>query len=178
MSLNFLNIIAKHHQEWIGIINSFGSVNCAEDLVQEGYIKMQKCYGEKELIKDGEPNRTLIWFVLRSVFIDYHRQRKKIDKVSLGDKFQIEDEPSDDGFEQAYDELIYKINKEKQNWHWYDRKIFDLYTGTDMSLRDMEKQIGINYKSIWLTVKNCEEKLKEAVGEDYIDFCNGDYDKI
>tara|TARA_R110000787_G_scaffold42097_1_gene103510 strand:+ start:1928 stop:2068 length:141 start_codon:yes stop_codon:yes gene_type:complete len=35
---DWLNIVARQHEDWIKIVNSFGEFNYAEDIVQEAYI--------------------------------------------------------------------------------------------------------------------------------------------
>lgn len=175
MSHNVLDILGRHHQEWIELINSFGKCDNAEDLVQDAYIKIDKYCTEDKAIKDGEPNRAYLWFVFRSV---YYQSHQKTPEIKLGEGFQVEYEEEVNDFERAFDEILYKINKEKTSWHWYDVKLFDLYTKSDMSMRDISSETGISLSSIFQTLKNCKTKLKKAIGEDYQDFINGDYDKI
>jgi hypothetical protein len=45
-------------------------------------------------------------------------------------------------------------------------------------MRDIAKDSGISLTSIFNTLKNCKERLKEGVGEDYEDFSNNDFDLI
>jgi len=175
----FLDVVASRHEDLLRMINTFGKVSCAEDLVQEAYIRMDKyCTRDNVVNKDGTANMTYIWFVLRSVFNDYHNQRKKIDKVGIGECFTIKDTIEDEGFEDAYDEILHKINKEKTNWDWYEVKLFDLYTKSDMSMRDIARETTISLSSIFNTIKTCKTRLRNAVGEDWEDFLNGEYDKI
>ena len=46
------------------------------------------------------------------------------------------------------------------------------------SIRKIAKETGISVKSIWVTLKNCKEKIKLVVGEDWEDFRNMDYEHI
>jgi predicted DNA-binding protein YlxM (UPF0122 family) len=64
------------------------------------------------------------------------------------------------------------------NWHWYDSMLFKVYKEGNASMRDIAKDSGISLTSIFNTLKNCKERLKEEVGEDYTDFTNQDYDLI
>lgn len=176
MKHEFLDIIAEYHEDWLRIVNSFGQVNCAEDLVQEAYLKMDKYCTKDKVIKNDKPNKTYIWYVLKSVFLDYENAKNKVIKTEL--KNNLSYDCQDENFESAFDEILYKINKEKSTWTWYDVQLFDLYTKSDMSMRDIEKATTISLRSIYTTIKNCKERLRAAIGEDYQDFLNGDYDKI
>jgi hypothetical protein len=71
-----------------------------------------------------------------------------------------------------------KVNSEINNWHWYDKMLFELYKDTGKSMRDIESDTGISLSSIFCTLKNCKESLKENVKEDYEDFINKDYELI
>jgi predicted DNA-binding protein YlxM (UPF0122 family) len=71
-----------------------------------------------------------------------------------------------------------KIEQEKVNWHWYDRQLFDIYMNTNKSMRKLSQETKISTDSIFNTIKKCKKKLEKAVGEDYIDFLNQDYERI
>jgi hypothetical protein len=71
-----------------------------------------------------------------------------------------------------------EFNEEMDNWHWYDSMLFKVYKEGNASMRDIAKDSGISLTSIFNTLKNCKERLKEGVGEDYEDFSNNDFDLI
>jgi hypothetical protein len=61
--LEWLNKVAKHHKEWVKIVNSFGEYFFAEDIVQETYIMLMKWSSEEKLFKDEQINKGI--YVLR-----------------------------------------------------------------------------------------------------------------
>ena len=162
--------ISERHQDWIDIVKTFGGGAYSEDIVQEMYLKIHNL--------DKEVNHSYVWLTLRSIFYDVTRVKSKVDEVSIGDKFQVYQELQEQGFEDAYEELTYRVNKEIKSWCHYDQKLFKLYTQTDMSLRDIHKGTNISLTSIFNTIKNCKARMKAAIGEDYEDLINGDYDKL
>ena len=56
--------------------------------------------------------------------------------------------------------------------------LFDLYRNTNMSMREIESATKISLRSIFCTIKNCKDRLKENVHEDYLDYVNEDYELI
>ena len=175
--MELLTKLAELHEDWIRMVRSFGETNCAEDLVQEMYLRIHK-YGTMELTEEGEVCKPYVWFVLKNIHTDYHKQRKRIEKVSLGDEFQIQYTPPAEGYEEAFEEFTYRMNKEIKSWCSYDQKMFSLYVNSNMSMRDINKATEISLTSIFNTIKNCKDRLKMAVGEDFEDIIHGDYDKM
>jgi len=175
--MEWLKKVAEHHDYWLKVVNSFGYTSCAEDLVQEMYLRLYK-YGTMELKENGEVDKTYIWVVLKNIHTDYHKQRKKIEKISIGDGFEIEDDIIEFGFEEANEELTYKMNSEIKSWHHYDQMLFRIYIGNDWSMQELAEKTKISKSSIFNTIKNCKKRLFDAIGEDYQDLMNGDYDKI
>ena len=80
---NWLSIVAKHHNEWIKVINSFGEYDYAEDIVQEMYIALHKYAKPEKIIKDGEVSKGYVFFTLRSLYYQYYNAKNKITKVSI-----------------------------------------------------------------------------------------------
>ena len=70
------------------------------------------------------------------------------------------------------------IDDELENWHWYDRKLFKLYRDTDMSMRDISSETNISLISIFHSIKNYKEILKEKFQKDYTDYIENDYNQI
>ena len=61
----WLEQVAEHHKEWVGIINKFGEYDYAEDIVQESYIALIK-YANAEKIIDasGKVRKGYMFFTL------------------------------------------------------------------------------------------------------------------
>jgi predicted DNA-binding protein YlxM (UPF0122 family) len=179
-SNKWLAIVAKDHKEWIKIVKSLGEYDYAEDIVQESYIALSKYSSYDKIIRNGSVNRGYMYFTLRSLTFQFYNKKRKINKVSLdNEKYSIEI-PSQDNFDdkEAFEKVCNLIDQETNSWHWYDKKLFDLYKNTDLSIRKIAAETKISWVSIFNTLKNCKQKIKDKHLEDYEDYKNEDYDKI
>jgi len=177
MNADWLKYIAKHHKEWVNIVRSWGEVEYCEDIVQEMYIKLLKYTTKEKIVKNGNVNKSYVWFTLRSIFLSAIKERNKIDKVRIGDGVEIEyvcelEESI------AYSRMLGKIDKELDSWSWYDKHLFKLYSSSDDSIRDIAERSHISITSIFHTLKHCKQRIKDNVSEDYEDFKNQDYERI
>ena len=82
-SLEWLRIVAKQHDEWVKIVNSFGEYNYAEDIVQEGYLALIKYAKPENIIKDNKMTRGYMYFTLRSIYYQYYNKKRKVKKISI-----------------------------------------------------------------------------------------------
>ena len=157
---------------------SFGEVAYAEDIVQEMYIRIHDSNaGEKCIINDS-PNRAFIWVILKNTFLTYQKEKNKQVKVDINEIRNLSYEEEDVRKHETYDIIRQNINKEIQKWHPYDQQLFNIYSTSTDSMRDISKGANISLSSIFNTIKNCKKRLRDAVGEDYEDYINGDYDYI
>ena len=175
--MSWIDKVAKHHKEYIKTIESFGEDFYAEDLVQEMYIRFLTKNKEQQVMNKGEVNRYYVYLTLRSLFVDFYRQKSKIVKVDLNNVLTLEQVDTLEEHE-AFGELLKRVNEETKRWEWYDKMLFDLYRNTNMSMREIEQATSISLRSIFCTIKNCKERLKENVGEDYEDLKNRDFELI
>lgn len=178
--VDWLNIVAAQHKDWIKIVEGFGERNYQEDIVQEAYINLVKYAEPYRIIKDGKIVRGYMYFTLRNIWLQYLRSKKKITKISIDDEDNLYQLPQVDNLEEQ--EAFYKICKAiddiSDDWDWYDRKLFKLYRDTDLSIRKIAKETNISWVSIFNTLKNCKNEIKEKLNEDYEDYKNEDYDRI
>tara|TARA_R110002012_G_scaffold125573_2_gene277168 strand:+ start:1179 stop:1724 length:546 start_codon:yes stop_codon:yes gene_type:complete len=174
----WLALVAKEHKEWIKIVRSLGELDYAEDIVQEAYIALSKYSSKEKIIRNGLVNRGYMYFTLRSLTFQFYNKKRKINKVSL-DNYNLEI-PSQDNLEdkEAFEKLCNLIDQETENWHWYNKKLFNLYKDTDLSIRKIAAETKISWVSIFNTLKNCKQKIKDKHLEDWQDYKNEDYDKI
>jgi RNA polymerase sigma factor (sigma-70 family) len=163
-----LEQLAKHHREWTKIVQSFGSKE-PEDVVQDMYVRISQIEQCKWIGSNGI-NRAYIWITLRNIFLTSVKKQDIIYEELIQDDEQEQNE--------AFEKLIKIINFEVDKWQEYDKLLFRTYIKTGMSLRDIAQQSHISLRSIFDTVKKCKDRLKDAVGEDYEDYKNLDYDKI
>ena len=158
---------------------SFGAEDYAEDIVQEMYIRLNKYVDEPERImyKD-EPNKLFVWVTLRNMVRNFQNKKKVViysgDMVEYDKEEDVYDMVEAEGFEK----LIDKIWESTNELHWYDKKMFEIYHTTDMSMRDIEKETKISLYSIFDTLKKTKEYVKEKHYEDFQDYENGQSDLI
>tara|TARA_R110001592_G_scaffold258294_2_gene522110 strand:- start:2200 stop:2814 length:615 start_codon:yes stop_codon:yes gene_type:complete len=204
--MNLLKIVCKYHKEWIEIVERLGGGLYSEDIVQEAYIKIVKYnYGSK-IVNKGKVSKGYMYFVLRSIFINYIKQANKVRKVNIDMLYNISgktwflDESNNNHNtrnlinktkeiqqdvvcediirERAYGRICDKIDKELESWHWYDKKIFEVYRDTPLTIRGMAKETKISTVNIFHTLKKGKIIINKKFAEDYEDFKNEDYDLI
>ena len=202
--MEWLQKVCDEHKLWLKIMHQFGAKEFSEDYVQDMYIRIAERSSKDKCIKNGKVNKSYIFFVLRNTYINnLRKQRGNNEKGYIkyvyfnpdilkyeenfyigGKKYSgeiLESENTEIQLKEikeekeAYDILLYKIHKEMKTWYWYDVMLFSIYVFQDVSIRKLEKESGISYFSIFHTLKNCKERLKLAIGEDWQDFKNLDY---
>jgi len=188
---NWLEEIAKYHENWIKIARKFGAGSYSEDVVQEMYLKVHKYADEKKTIVNGKVNSRYIYLVLYSISIEFVRQKDKIYKIQIEEFYKDKDfaEIIDEDLkkltskdeldrEEAYSRLCNKMDNELENWHFYDVGIFKIYRDTNLSIRGMAKDTKISFVNIFHTLKKGKKIMREKFGEDCEDYKNKDYDLI
>mgnify|MGYP003630390729 FL=1 len=186
MSVEILNILSKRHKEWIKMAKSFNlSDNDANEIVQEMYLRLYNYTKsiDKIMYNKEEVNTFYIYITLRNLFYskftNYGKPKNK--KMILfsdidEDKFNsLINQMVDDN--QEYDDNIKKkINLEQlcdkidsiiEDWYWYDKKLTKLYFNTKMSMRDISKETKISLSSIFNTLTNAKEKIRNETKEEY-----------
>lgn len=162
--------VAKHHKEWVEVIYKLGETDYAEDIVQESYVALIKYADAKKLIdENGKVRKGYMFFTLRSLYYQFYNKKKKVNKVSFDEQWEIFDDSNLDEHE-AYNDICLMIDKELETWHWYDRKLFKLYRDSDMSMRDISKETNISLISIFHSIKNYKEILNSKFEQDYKDY--------
>ena len=168
--MNWITKIYRYHKEWIAMTESLGGGLYSEDIVQEAYIKLDKYNCEHKIIKNGKVSKGYMYFVLRSIFITYIKQSNKVRKVNIDAVVKLNYSKESSSYncnikelkekfgeihqkgisediirERAYGRICDKIDKEINTWHWYDKKIFELYRDTPLSIRGMAKETDISF---------------------------------
>ena len=176
----WLEIVAEQHDTWIGIVNGFGEYNYAEDIVQESYIALTKYADPNKIIKDGKVSRGYMFFTLRSLYYQYYNKKKKVQKISIDNDEVFLQIPHTDNMEEqeAFHKICLLVDDVADKWTWYDKKMWKLYSQTDMSIRKLAAETTISWVSIFNTLKNLKQDLKDKLQEDYIDLKNEDYERI
>jgi len=65
-------------------------------------------------------------------------------------------------YDHEIDEAYYRTMEIIDGLHWYDRELFLLYR-QEGSFRNVEKRVGINYQSVYNTVKKVKKHIKEQL---------------
>jgi len=174
----FLIDLVEHHKEWVKIVHGFGEYFYTEDIVQEMYLKLSKHEDTERFYRNGKLYKGFIWITLRNMFVDFQKSKLRLEKVSITEAFQLKDETESYEKTNAKNLIDVKINYVVDGWHWYDKMLFNLYRETGLSYRQIEKETGISFKSVYSTIKNCKKSLKHELGECYQDYINQDYELI
>jgi len=177
--MKWINQVAKYHEDYLRMVRSFGEEFMAEDIVQEMYIKIMKHGDPERLVNDkGDVNMSYIFLIIRCIVYDLQKEQKKLQKVSdeVLKNMGVEYDYISKG--EAEYELEIKINEEMDTWEYFDRRLFQLYRDSGMSMRKIASETRISTKTIFYSIKKSKERLREKCAEDYEDYINEDYELI
>lgn len=176
----WLELVARQHDDWIAIVRSFGEYNYCEDIVQEAYICLIKYATPEKIIKDNKVSRGYMFFTLRSLYYQYYNKKKKISKVRIDNDENYLQIPHEDNIEEneAFNKICELVDGVADDWNWYDRKLWKLYSQTDMSMRKLAAETKISWVSIYNSLKHLKQDLRNKLQEDYEDFKLKDYERI
>ena len=157
-----LEILSKHDNDWRRILHSFGKCDHVDDIVQEFYLKV---YNNKvtKVITNGKPNKVYCWVILRHLYFDHFKARREhIDIDTLRNVVEEDHMELKENWEKIYD----TEESVKKSFHWFDKMLWELYTTTPLSMRDIEKQSKISLKTIFNTLKHCREQINEQLWQE------------
>ena len=187
MSNKIIHILSERHNEWIKMAKSFGlSDDDANEIVQEMYLRLYDYTRdvEKIMYNENEVNTFYIYITLRNL---YYSGFTNYGKTNKNKKMILFSEIESDTFnrlisriaedsDEINDEIMKKINLDVlcdkiddviEDWYWYDKKLTKLYLNTDMSMRDISKETKISLSSIFNTLTNAKEKIRQKVQDEY-----------
>ncbi len=173
---HWIELIHKHHKEWVGIARVLGSKH-PEDTVQESYYRLLKYGDPSKFIQKDKVHRGYMFFVIRNVFNDEYKKSKRMPKDDNMKVFKKLNENELEK-EKAFWRLCQKMDKELESLHWYDKKIFEIYRDSGMSIRKMASETKISWVNIFHTLKKVKIIMKEKFHEDWLDYLNEDYERI
>ena len=179
-SADWLKHVAKDHDKWIKLVESFGEHQYQDDIVQEAYLALYKYTTPEKIIHDGKVSEGYMYFTLKTITYQFYNAKNKIQKISLDDDENVIQLVAEDDIEEqeAFHKICKLIDQEMESWSWYNRKLTELYRDTDMSIRKIAAATNISFVSIFNTLKNCKNEIKQKFKEDFEDYQNGDFDKI
>ena len=179
-SAQWLAKVAERHTEWVNVIKGFGEYEYCDDLVQETYLILYKYANEEKVIKDGVVSRGYMYFTLRSTYFQFYKNKRKIKKVSLDNEEYTKEVEYIDSLDEevAYNKICTMIDEHIEDWRWYERRLFQLYRDSGLSIRGIAKETNISWVSIFNTLKNAKHELKQKFQDDWSDLKNKDYERI
>ena len=178
MKENALIELYKNHNKWINIVKKMGATDLnAEDLVMDMYIKVDKANRNTQI----KSISVYAYFVLRNLYYDYYKARRKIETINIDDIQidSIEDFCIKTEIEQS-NEIDNLCNaKQSLDWinngaAWYNNQVVNLHYGyldsknklvKGISMRELSRETGISLSSIFNTIKNFRIKLREQLNE-------------
>lgn len=170
-----LEDLAKNHKEYIQIVKSFGGNVDPEDIVQEMYIRLNN---HLQRHPDKELNLFYCWSTLRNIFFDTYKEDTRYCDKDINDFHNLEIEETNQEEQEAYKLLQQKVSKVVNSQHYFDAKVFEIYTNQKKSIRKLASDTGIGCKTIFLSLKETKELIREKLSEDFEDYKNEDYDLI
>lgn len=172
MEKRVIDILAEKHSDWVNMAKSFGvSPEDANELVQQMYIRITDYVGDpkKILYNKTEVNTYYVYVTLRNLYLSKHHQGKK-NTIYLDDQKDIDEILLPESVEQQkinFDKIFEKIDRITQDWYWYDKKIFNIHFYNQMSMRKISRETKISLSSIFNTLSNGKQKIREGAIEEY-----------
>lgn len=157
-----LTIIAEKHNEWVGVVRSFGcNKETAEDIVQEMYIKLHRIIesGTDIMYNETEVNYYYVLRTLRSLFIDLKRKEKNISFIDID---ELSDQLDEELIDLDYEKIYQIVQDELDNLHWYDQKVYEIIEGGE-SIMGLSEKSKISYYSLYNTYKKVIKQLKQII---------------
>lgn len=157
--MKVLHLLSEKHKDWVNIVKSFGYAY-PEDLVQDMYLKIYDWkgkYNKTLMYNENEVNYYFIFLTLRNLYID--KVRSEIKEISLQDY----DHPKTIPNTFYYDKILQEVKEEIDDWHLYDRKIYELVFLQNKSIRQVSRETGIDYYSLYRTVKKIKKIIHSII---------------
>lgn len=175
-----LEKLAKHHVLWIKMLVNLGcDVEDAKDIVQDMYIRLHKLVKNPDKIMYGDDiNRYFVWTTLRNMYFSKLKKDKNNSFYELYDTDDVEQNEFDVAENNAFEEVINRVNEITSKWKVYDKRLFELYFMQGLSLRKISKGANIGLTSIHTSVLRYKKILRDELSEDVMDYFNNDFDRI
>lgn len=152
-----LEILSKHHNDWLYIVKSFGVCYNQEDIVQEFYLRVYK-YNKTNIVQEGKPVKVMCWIMLRNLYFDNYKQESQYTDLPLLELVYKEND-NEIQIKLELEERLNHIEQTKKALHHFDRGILELYS--QMSLRKISSETKISLKSVFNSVKLSKQIIKE-----------------
>jgi len=162
--------LAKHYNELYEIAFKITKGNDldAQDLTQEVYVIMLEY--DKDKLTTIYSNGHLKFWAARVMLNQYLRSnsdfKKKHHIIGKNDYKDVEGFAFDyDGIPDKieFERKLSQINEAMKDLHFYDKTLFKVYYETDHSIRSLAQATGISTTSIFHTIKNVRNYIKDEV---------------
>ena len=164
-----LNDIAKRHVEWVKISKYVGAKpDEIDDIIQTMYLKL----GEIQLKEgsldrfanyNGTINTIYLFKMIHNAFIDIKRAENKV--IPHQDQFNPVESP--EMAEMAHLDLMGDVKKAIDDLRDYDQMLLELHFVYGHSMRDIEKKTGIPTHSVFNSIKNAKQYIKQKTTVKY-----------
>ena len=164
-----LNDIAKRHVEWVKISKYVGAKpDEIDDIIQTMYLKL----GEIQLKEgsldrfanyNGTINTIYLFKMIHNAFIDIKRAENKT--IPHQDQFNPVESP--EMAEYAHGALMDEVKKAIDELRDYDQMLLELHFVYGHSMRDIEKRTGIPTHSVFNSIKNAKQFIKQRTKTKY-----------
>ena len=152
-----LSSLYRNHPAWLIMAERMMPLYysmTAEDVVQEVYLKIYQELRDKKLksttiIIDGQPNYAIVYLRIRNIIADMMRSEKS--SIPLSADIEDKEVESEAEFYEKIDNVI-------ENFQWFHKKMFTLYSKEFRSIRKLSEATKISYKTVFKTVKECKEE--------------------
>lgn len=175
--MDLLNELASKHQDWLRMATKLGAGNWSEDIVQEMYLRLHRYVDNPDRIRHkatGEINTFFVYITISNMVKDLKRASIRFQKVSI-DGGSAGNWISQEDIENALQAMDLQLNgwddpdvmelitEELNSWHWYDKQVFKIFLHEKTSLRKLSKETGISVTSLFNTMKNAKERIRESL---------------
>lgn len=175
-----LEKLAVHHLLWIKMLVNLGcKVEDAQDIVQDMYLRLHRLVKDPSKIMYGDDvNRYYVWTTLRNMYFSKLKKDRASIFYELWDSDDNEINDYDMLEDEAFSNITTKIDNITSKWKTYDKRLFELYFISGLSLRAIAKGSNIGLTSIHTSVLRYKKILRDNLSEDLIDYFNQDFEKI
>jgi len=132
------------------------------------WIAIVKSFGEYDYCED----------IVQEGYLTIYKYANE-DKVIDDEEFTIQI-PNDTQMDEqvAFHKICTMIDDHIDGWRWYENRLFKLYRDSDLSIRGIAAETNISWVSIFNSLKNAKQEIKDKFQEDWEDYKNKDYDRI
>tara|TARA_B110000977_G_scaffold107980_1_gene140646 strand:- start:79 stop:648 length:570 start_codon:yes stop_codon:yes gene_type:complete len=170
--------LSEKHYDWLRMAYSFKcDKDEANELVQSMYIRLVKYVdtdSERIMYTEKEVNTYYVYVTLRNLFLSGAHLYKNDDDLRhegyVNDEAYMNEEV-DINYEEAHKVLFDKIDSIVNDWYWYDKKLWGIHFYDKVSMRGIASDTKISLSSIFNTLKNGKEKVRNEVKKEYKDYC-------